>query len=172
MADSRFKIYAESSTTTNPVYGFQGDSDTGIGRGGVDRLSLIAGATEGIQIHESSGAITVYNRGNTVVEGDIESQKVKVTATPGSFPDYVFQPNYQLMGIDELSTFIKTNGHLPDMPTAQEVETNGQDLGLIQQKLLEKIEELTLYIINQEKRIAAMELKNEELTKRISNENY
>ena len=40
------------------------------------------------------------------------------------------------MGIDELSTFIKTNGHLPDMPTAQEVETNGQDLGLIQQKLL------------------------------------
>ena len=172
VADSRFKIYAESSTTTNPVYGFQGDSDTGIGRGGVDRLFLIAGATEGIQIHESSGAITVYNRGNTVVEGDIESQKVKVTATPGSVPDYVFAEDYKLNTLAEVEAFINKNSHLPNIPSAKEIELNGQDVGELQLRLLEKIEELTLYLLKQEKRIAAMELKNEELTKRISNENY
>ena len=48
---------------------------------------------------------------------------------------------------------IQANGHLPKVPTAQEVEANGQDLGLIQQKLLEKIEELTLYTIEQDQNL-------------------
>lgn len=86
-----------------------------------------------------------------IVENDIESKKVKVTATPGSFPDYVFTENYELRTLNQLEKFIKANGHLPSIPTAKEVEANGQDLGLIQQKLLEKIEELTLYTIQQEK---------------------
>ena len=84
---------------------------------------------------------------NAYVEGNIESQKVKVTATSGSFPDYVFDSDYQLMPLAEVQAYIQANGHLPNVPTAQEVESNGQDLGLIQQKLLEKIEELTLYVI-------------------------
>ena len=66
--------------------------------------------------------------GNALVTGDIESQKVKVTATPDSFPDYL-QKDYKLMTLDQLSEYINKNGHLPNVPTAQEVETNGQDLG-------------------------------------------
>ncbi|OEK03665.1 hypothetical protein BFP97_20025 [Roseivirga sp. 4D4] len=85
--------------------------------------------------------------GDMVVTGEVETKKINVTATPGSFPDYVFKPDYKLRSLSELSAFIKENGHLPNIPKAAEVESNGQDLGLIQQKLLEKIEELTLYVI-------------------------
>ena len=91
--------------------------------------------------------------GNALVSGDIESQKVKVTATPGRFPDYVFKEDYRLMPLAEVQAYIQANGHLPKVPTAQEVEANGQDLGLIQQKLLEKIEELTLYTIEQDQKL-------------------
>ncbi len=95
----------------------------------------------------------------TIVDNDIESKKVKVSADPGTFPDYVFTNDYQLLTIDQLEEFIKTNGHLPNIPKAAEVEANGQDLGLIQQKLLEKIEELTLYTIEQSKEIALLKAK-------------
>lgn len=102
--------------------------------------------------------------GNIVASGNIESKKVKVTATPGSFPDYVFKEDYRLLTIDELADFIKTNGHLPGIPNAKEVEANGQDLGLIQQKLLEKIEELTLYTIEQHKRLQTSDTRYQKLT--------
>ena len=93
---------------------------------------------------------TSSNEGSLNVQGNLESKKVKITATPGSFPDYVFKPDYKLRTLSELDAFIKKNGHLPSIPKASEVEANGQDLGLIQQKLLEKIEELTLYVIELE----------------------
>ena len=93
---------------------------------------------------------------STSINGNLESKNVKVTAAPGSFPDYVFAKEYQLKSLPELEAFIKEKGHLPNMPTAQEVESNGQDLGLIQQKLLEKIEELTLYVIQLEKELNAL----------------
>ncbi|WP_288341794.1 hypothetical protein [uncultured Roseivirga sp.] len=99
-----------------------------------------------------SGHATI--EGDAIIKGNLESKKVKVTASPGSFPDYVFSENYELKTLAEVEAFINKNGHLPNMPTAKEVEVNGQDLGLIQQKLLEKIEELTLYII---------ELKNQNI---------
>ncbi len=95
---------------------------------------------------------TSHFTGKMVVEDDIESKKIKVTATPGSFPDYVFKPDYKLRTLSELELYINKNGHLPNIPKAAEVEANGQDLGLIQQKLLEKIEELTLYAIEADKK--------------------
>ena len=91
--------------------------------------------------------------GNLVVSKDIESRKIKVTATPGSVPDYVFKPDYKLRSLSELESYIKANSHLPNIPSAREVETNGQDVGDIQLKLLEKIEELTLYMIELEKTV-------------------
>ncbi len=109
--------------------------------------------------------------GNALLNGNLESKKVKVTSTPGSFPDYVFKPDYSLMPLDQLASYIKTNGHLPNIPKAAEVEANGQDLGLIQQKLLEKIEELTLYTIEQEKRLdefEALKKKFEQLEKKLN----
>ena len=88
--------------------------------------------------------------GNTLIQGNLEAWKIKVTATPGSVPDYVFATNYKLKSLNELEAFIKANSHLPNIPNAKEIEANGQDVGDLQLKLLEKIEELTLYVIELE----------------------
>ena len=69
-----------------------------------------------------------------MVKGHLESQKVKVTAQPGSVPDYVFSTNYELKTLNEVEDFIKANSHLPNIPSAKEMETNGQDVGELQLK--------------------------------------
>lgn len=74
-----------------------------------------------------------------------------------SWPDYVFQPTYQLLPFNDLRTFITTNGHLPNVPTAQQVEQDGINVGEMNKVLVEKIEELTLYILELENRIKAIE---------------
>ena len=76
-----------------------------------------------------------------------------------NFPDYVFKQDYSLMPLTELGTYIAKHKHLPNIPKAEEVEKTGLSLGEMQIKQLEKIEELTLYIIAQEKRIKALENK-------------
>lgn len=91
-----------------------------------------------------------------IVEDKIGSMKIKVTAAQGSVPDYVFKPEYKLRSLPEVENYIRTNSHLPNIPSAKEVETNGQDLRTMQLKLLEKIEELTLYLIEQQKEIETL----------------
>ncbi|WP_422008210.1 hypothetical protein [Roseivirga pacifica] len=91
--------------------------------------------------------------GRMIVEDDLESKKIKVSANPGTVPDYVFKPDYELRSLPELESYINANSHLPNVPSAKEVEANGQDVGDMQLKLLEKIEELTLYVIEQNKEI-------------------
>lgn len=93
--------------------------------------------------------------GNLKVEGEIETSKIKVTAASGSVPDYVFNPSYELRSLSEVERFIKKNAHLPNIPSAKEVEAKGQDVGDMQLKLLEKVEELTLYMIQLEKTVKA-----------------
>lgn len=111
----------------------------------------------------NTGVLTHYGKSffndDMIIDGNIESKKVKVTATPGSVPDYVFKPDYKLRSLSELESFIKINSHLPNVPSAKEVETNGQDVGEMQLKLLEKIEELTLYVIEQDKKYKQLEEK-------------
>ena len=146
------------------VYGdtYIGQLDKGAGEG---KLILLTGGVNSVPVQ----ALTLDEHGNAILMSNFESKKVKVSAAPGSFPDYVFSKDYQLKSLPELEAFIKENGHLPNVPTAQEVETNGQDLGLIQQKLLEKIEELTLYVIelkkenqHQQAQIEALKTKQNE----------
>jgi hypothetical protein len=80
------------------------------------------------------------------VSGKIICEEVKVELY-AAWPDYVFDEEYQLTSIHELSSFISTNNHLPNIPKASEIEMEGLDLGEMNRKLLEKVEELTLYII-------------------------
>jgi hypothetical protein len=68
-----------------------------------------------------------------------------------SFPDYVFTDSYDLKSLNEVDNFIQLNGHLPGMPTAKEVSENGMNLKDIQLKLVEKVEELTLHMIQLQK---------------------
>ena len=86
------------------------------------------------------------------VAGQIHAQEVKVSVTvPG--PDYVFENNYHLTPLDSIKTYINQNKHLPDVPTAKEMEKNGVQLGEMNMLLLKKIEELTLYVIEQNKKL-------------------
>lgn len=86
------------------------------------------------------------------VEGGIKAREVKVTIS--AFADYVFDKNYSLIGIQELEKFISAHHRLPGLPSAAEVmENDGIEVGQMQVKLLEKIEEQTLYIISLQKQI-------------------
>jgi hypothetical protein len=89
------------------------------------------------------------------VNGNITAKKIKITQTGWS--DYVFNKDYKLRSLSSLESFIKQNKHLPEMPSAKEVEENGISVGDTQALLLKKIEELTLYIVQQNKRIGALE---------------
>ncbi|MDT8413622.1 MAG: hypothetical protein RQ875_14240 [Vicingaceae bacterium] len=81
----------------------------------------------------------------------------EITVQVAPFPDYVFHTDYDLMTLQELEKYIAENKHLPNIPTAKEVEEQGLSLGDMQVKQMEKIEELTLYIIALEKRIKELE---------------
>lgn len=87
--------------------------------------------------------------------GEVYARRYITTLQP--FPDYVFQPDYKLRTFSELRSFINTNKHLPNMPTAFEVEENGADIGEINRLLVEKVEELTLYILQLEERTKSLE---------------
>jgi hypothetical protein len=80
------------------------------------------------------------------VTGQVHAQEVKVTVSaPG--PDYVFEKDYSLPSLDQIKTYIEENKHLPEVPSAKEMEKNGVQLGEMNMLLLKKIEELTLYVI-------------------------
>ncbi len=95
------------------------------------------------------------------VEGKIGAREVQVTAS-NPFPDYVFEKTYNLMSLDNLDQYVQINKHLPNIPSAKEVEENGGiELGKMNIKLVEKVEELTLYIIDLNKRLKHIEEENE-----------
>lgn len=85
------------------------------------------------------------------VEGTIGARKVKVTQ--GSWADFVFKPDYELPSLADVDLYVRTHGHLQDIPSEQEIVSDGLDLGDMNKKLLQKIEELTLYLIDQDKKV-------------------
>jgi hypothetical protein len=90
------------------------------------------------------------------VNGNIRSKEVVVET---GWADYVFAKDYKLPSLNEVEKYIKANNHLPEIPSAQEIQTNGLKVGELQTKMMQKIEELTLYIIEQNKKIEALEKK-------------
>jgi len=96
------------------------------------------------------------------VDGKLRAASVKVYPI-GQWSDFVFGDNYKLKPLSDVERFIKTNGHLPDVPSEEEVDKNGVDLGSMDAKLLLKIEELTLYVIESERRVNALEKKLSDL---------
>jgi hypothetical protein len=88
-----------------------------------------------------------------------------------AWPDFVFQKEYKLPSLKSLEAFINANKHLPNIPSAAEVEKNGIDLGSNQAALLQKIEELTLYIIEQNKKQEEQNKQLEQLQKQLNEQN-
>jgi len=131
-----------------------------------------------------SNAFTVYNNGNVGIgttdthgyklavvgnlgiKGKIEAEEVKVF-TP-LWSDYVFSNDYKLMDLKELDEYINKNNHLPGIPTNLEIKVNGIRLGYMNSLLIKKIEELTLYIIEQDVKINKLIKENDELKQLIS----
>jgi hypothetical protein len=89
------------------------------------------------------------------VEGTIGARRIKVTQQV-NWADFVLQPEYKLPKLQDVETFIQQNGHLPEIPSAKEVKENGVDIGEMNKLLLQKVEELTLYLIQQQKEINAL----------------
>ena len=87
------------------------------------------------------------------VDGNIVAEEVQVLLSD-IWPDYVFEEDYQLRSLEEVEHFIKANKHLPEVPSAADVEKDGQNLGAMNALLLKKVEELTLYLIEQQKAMA------------------
>lgn len=101
-----------------------------------------------------------------LVKGGMITEKIKVaTAGTTDWADYVFDDNYKRMTLEEVESFINENKHLPNVPTTEQMITNGNDLQKTDAKLLEKIEELTLYIIEINKEIKALKAENSKLKK-------
>ena len=125
-----------------------------------------------------SGSNLVYNSGNIgigitnipagyelAVAGEIITEGVTVKLQSSGWPDYVFTRDYELPTLKEVDRFIKENGHLENIPSAKEIGENGLDLGTINSKLLQKIEELTLYTIQQQKEIEELKELNTNLNR-------
>jgi hypothetical protein len=109
-------------------------------------------------IKQSSGFVgigTTDPKARLSVNGDIYARRIRVT--PDDWPDFVFESTYELPSLQELERFIALHKHLPGIPSAKEVSEQGIDLGQNQAKLLQKIEEMTLYLIEQNKKFATQD---------------
>jgi hypothetical protein len=95
------------------------------------------------------------------VNGKVKAQELYLTTTV--WPDKVFEKNYVLMPLKELEKSIQKEKHLPNIPSEKEVIKNGVGVVEIQAKLLQKIEELTLYVIEQNKKIETLENQNQKI---------
>lgn len=101
------------------------------------------------------GIGTTDPQAELAVKGKVVCQEIQVTLS--GWPDYVFEEGYNLLPVNELKDYIITNKHLPNVPSANNVEEKGVNLGEMDKILLQKIEELTLYIIQLENRISELE---------------
>jgi hypothetical protein len=84
-----------------------------------------------------------------------------------SWPDYVFKPTYQLSSLTDVKTYIDKNHHLPDVPSAAEVEKNGLNLGEMNKVLVQKVEELTLYLIEKDKQLQEQQKTNQAVKQQL-----
>ena len=138
--------------------GFQ----TGVADIYLDYINIIPGGITGT----TSSDFTINSKGDVgigtttpsetlSVKGKIRAKEIKVELS--GWPDYVFAKEHKLPQLKDIESFIKKNQHLPEVPSAQEVKDNGLSLGEMHARLLKKIEELTLYLIEQNKKIEALQ---------------
>jgi len=150
------KLFIDNSSTTTPlIWGdFAADQvklngKTGIGMG-TTAFPTTAGGVD----------VSAYN---LFVKGGILAEEVRVSLN-STWADYVFAKEYQLKPLAEVEKFISDNGHLPNVPSAKQVKNDGIELGEMAKIQQEKIEELTLYLIQQNKEIEAMKAQIKALT--------
>ncbi|GEM_PF-3986576 len=128
--------------------------------------SIFVGGESGTRIGNNTlfigGEYGVSILGDKILARNVNAGKIiadKIVLNVGSFPDYVFSDEYELMPLNKVKSYILNNKHLPDMPSENDVIKSGMSIGELNIKLVEKIEELTLYTIGQEDKIKLQEQK-------------
>lgn len=101
------------------------------------------------------------------VNGNIWCQELIVSMVDSAVPDFVFEPTYKLRSLAEVEQFVTQHKHLPDVPSESEIKKSGLKSSEMQMTLLQKVEELTLYVIAQNKKIDAQGREIDSLKKRI-----
>ncbi|MBG6130523.1 hypothetical protein IWQ47_001394 [Aquimarina sp. EL_43] len=155
----KFIFNKDVYTTTNAFSSY--NNDLILKTKGVERLRIID--TDG-----TVGIGTTNTRGyKLAVNGNIRAKEVVVEASP--WPDYVFRSDYKLPSLNEVKKHIKTQGHLPNIPSEKEVLENGIQIGSMHAKLLEKIEELMLYTIQQDEELKTLRKTISTLQNKVEN---
>jgi hypothetical protein len=128
--------------------------------GGQPRLAILENGFVGIGTLTPTVELTVA--------GKVHARELKVNVKAGTAPDYVFQPTYELPSLSYVAGYINQHRHLPNVPTATEMENEGVDVGEMNMLLLKKVEELTLYILEQDKQIKEINAKVESMQNEIN----
>jgi hypothetical protein len=159
------RLQRNIDNAVNSCYIDFGASETNVGSGshelgfGVDNSEYMR-----ISYGGNVGIGTTAPDAKLAVNGTIHSKEVKVDLT--NWPDYVFNSDYNLLSLGEIKTYIDKNKHLPEVPSAKEMEANGVQLGEMNMLLLKKIEELTLYLITKDNEIKELKSEMEKLKNR------
>ncbi|MEC5147383.1 hypothetical protein [Chitinophaga sp. 212800010-3] len=143
--------------------------DVGIRTNASNDLTMYVLGPDRLYIQSSTGNVgigTNVPQAKLSVNGDVSAKKIKVTQT--GWPDFVFHEAYALPSLQEVENYVAVHNHLPGIPSAKEIETHGVDLGEMNKQLLQKVEELTLYLIREHKKSLELEKENIELAKMIS----
>ena len=132
--------------------------DTTTGTGGDTQYLINVTNDEWRLSEQSTGAVEfkVNAAGDVTITGDFITDA-------NTYPDYVFRPGYDLMPLEKLGEFIETNGHLPNVPKEEQVKKEGLKIADLQIRMLEKIEELTLYTLEQQETIKALQERLEKV---------
>lgn len=99
------------------------------------------------------------------VYGTIQAKEVVVTSNASSWPDYVFEKDYRLMPLSEIAEYIRKNKHLPNVPSAKDIVNTGINLAEINKLQMEKIEELTLHLIEKDQKIEELNIRLSKIEK-------
>ena len=152
-------LYIDNSSTSNPL--IYGEFDNNILKFNAERVGI------GFDNNDEFGdfpdnTLVNYDDYRLFVRGGILAEEIRIRSYV-NWADYVFAEDYKLMPLTEVEMYIADNGHLPNMPSAEEVEKEGLELGNIVKLQQEKIEELTLHLIEQEKEIERLRTQNKRI---------
>ncbi len=141
------KLFIDISNTSSPlIYGeFNNDFVTINGKLGI-------GTTE-------------FGDAELAVNGTVMAKEIIITVD--DFPDYVFEDDYELLSLNDLDSYIKSNKHLPGIQTMESAIKDGVALGELNTRLLEKIEELTLHVIDLDKKASSISQDGDDILKKL-----
>lgn len=140
--------YAGSQNGTEDLFNISHDGNVEIKTKGTGHI-LVARNNDGQKVFQLEN------------DGLLLAREIKVNTLV--WADYVFNKGYKLLNLNELEKFIKTNNHLPNIPSAKQIAREGLNIGGMQRLQMEKIEELTLYTIQQDKDIKELNKENKML---------